>query len=185
MYFLCKSMKSVHSINSGKHIALFNKYILFSVIYLGGTQVNFIMQLLNNKSLMTCVTAWFIAQLLKIIITFYKTRKIDMTRFVGSGGMPSSHTSFVTALATSIGKIYGWSSPLFAISVCFAIIVMCDAAGVRRAAGYQAKVLNMIIDDLAHHKPLGNERLKELLGHTPKEVLAGAILGIAITQLMI
>lgn len=147
--------------------------------------MNFIEQIFNNKVLITCVTAWFIAQVLKMIITFYKTKRIDLTRFVGAGGMPSSHTSFVMSLATSFGKIYGWSSPLFAMSVCFAIIVMYDAAGVRRAAGYQAKVLNMIIDDLTHHKPLGNERLKELLGHTPKEVFAGAILGIIITQLMI
>lgn len=147
--------------------------------------MNFLEQILSNKVLITCVTAWFIAQLLKIILTFHKSKKIDITRFVGSGGMPSSHTSFVMSLATSIGKLYGWASPLFALSLCLAFIVMYDAAGVRRAAGYQAKVLNMIIDDLAHHKPLGNERLKELLGHTPKEVLAGAVLGIVIAQLMI
>lgn len=147
--------------------------------------MNFIEQLLSNKVLITCITAWFIAQLLKIILTFYKTKKIDITRFVGSGGMPSSHTSFVMSLATSIGKLEGWSSPWFAMAISFAFVVMYDAAGVRRAAGYQAKVLNMIIDDLTHHKPLGNKRLKELLGHTPKEVLAGAILGIVIAQLMI
>ena len=147
--------------------------------------MNFFEQIIDNKVLVTCITAWFIAQLIKIILTFYKSKVIDLTRLVGSGGMPSSHTSFVMALATAIGKIYGWNSPLFALSVCFASVVMYDAAGVRRAAGYQAKVLNMIIDDLAHHKPLGNERLKELLGHTPKEVLAGAVLGILIAQLMI
>ncbi|MDF2889662.1 MAG: uncharacterized protein K0R80_29 [Clostridia bacterium] len=147
--------------------------------------MDFFTELLSNKVLITCVTAWFIAQLLKIILTFYTSKKIDITRFVGSGGMPSSHTSFVMSLATSIGKIYGWASPLFAMAICFAFVVMYDAAGVRRAAGYQAKVLNMIIDDLAHHKPLANERLKELLGHTPKEVMAGAILGIVIAQLMI
>jgi len=147
--------------------------------------LNFFEQIINNKVLLTCLTAWFIAQLLKILLTFYKTKRIDITRFVGSGGMPSSHTSFVMSLATAIGKLYGWSSPLFALAICFAFVVMYDAAGVRRAAGYQAKVLNMIIDDLAHHKPLGNERLKELLGHTPKEVLAGAILGIIVGQLMI
>jgi acid phosphatase family membrane protein YuiD len=147
--------------------------------------LDFFTELLSNKVLITCVTAWFIAQLLKIILTFYTSKKIDITRFVGSGGMPSSHTSFVMSLATSIGKIYGWASPLFAMAICFAFVVMYDAAGVRRAAGYQAKVLNMIIDDLAHHKPLANERLKELLGHTPKEVMAGAILGIVIAQLMI
>lgn len=147
--------------------------------------MNFFEELLSNKVLLTCLTAWFTAQLLKIILTFYKTKKIDITRFVGSGGMPSSHTSFVMSLATSIGKIYGFGDPKFALAICFAFVVMYDAAGVRRAAGYQAKVLNMIIDDLAHHKPLGNERLKELLGHTPKEVLAGAVLGIVIAQLMI
>lgn len=147
--------------------------------------MDFIEQIFGNKVLVTCITAWFIAQLLKIILVFQKSKKIDITRFVGSGGMPSSHTSFVMSLATSMGKLYGWSSPLFALSLCHAFIVMYDAAGVRRAAGYQAKVLNMIIDDLAHHKPLGNERLKELLGHTPKEVLAGAVLGIVIAQLMI
>lgn len=147
--------------------------------------MDFIEQIFSNKVLVTCITAWFIAQLLKIILVFQKSKKIDITRFVGSGGMPSSHTSFVMSLATSMGKLYGWSSPLFALSLCHAFIVMYDAAGVRRAAGYQAKVLNMIIDDLAHHKPLGNERLKELLGHTPKEVLAGAVLGIVIAQLMI
>jgi acid phosphatase family membrane protein YuiD len=131
------------------------------------------------------MSAWFCAQLIKILITLYNSRKLDVTRFIGSGGMPSSHTSFVMALATSIGKIHGWESSLFALSLCFALVVMYDAAGVRRAAGYQAKILNMIIDDLAHHKPLQNERLKELIGHTPKEVVAGAILGIIIANLLI
>jgi acid phosphatase family membrane protein YuiD len=158
---------------------------MLSAKHIGGTSLDFLEEIISNKVLITCVTAWFIAQLLKIILTYHKSKKIDITRFVGSGGMPSSHTSFVMSLATSIGKLYGFSHPLFALAICFAFVVMYDAAGVRRAAGYQAKVLNMIIDDLAHHKPLGNERLKELLGHTPKEVLAGAILGIIIAQLMI
>jgi acid phosphatase family membrane protein YuiD len=147
--------------------------------------LKFFEEIIENRVLVACVTAWFIAQLLKIILTFYKSKKFDVTRFIGSGGMPSSHTAFVMSLATGVGKLYGWSSPVFAMSVCFACVVMYDAAGVRRAAGYQAKVLNMIIDDLTHHKPLGNKRLKELLGHTPKEVLAGAVLGIIIAQLMI
>ncbi len=147
--------------------------------------MKFLEEIIRNRVLVTCVTAWFIAQLLKIIITYYTSKKFDVTRFIGSGGMPSSHTSFVMSLATGMGKMYGWSSPLFAMSVCFASVVMYDAAGVRRAAGHQAKVLNMIIDDLAHHKPLEQKRLKELLGHTPKEVLAGAVLGIIIAQLMI
>lgn len=147
--------------------------------------MNFFLKILNNKVLMACITAWFIAQIIKIILTFYSSKKIDLTRFVGSGGMPSSHTAFVTALSTSIGRIYGWESPIFAVSLCFALVVMYDAAGVRRAAGNQAKILNIIIEDLAHNKPITDEKLKELIGHTPKEVVAGAVLGILIANIMV
>lgn len=140
---------------------------------------------MNNKVLLACLVAWFIAQVMKIILTFYSSRKIDLTRLVGSGGMPSSHTSFVMALSTSIGRLNGWDSSIFAVSICFAFVVMYDAAGVRRAAGNQAKILNIIIEDLAHNKPLENEKLKELIGHTPKEVLAGAILGILVANLIV
>lgn len=147
--------------------------------------LEFFEQILNNEILVTCFTAWFIAQVIKICLTFYSSKKIDVSRFIGSGGMPSSHTSFVMSLATGIGKLHGWDSSIFAISLSFAFVVMYDAAGVRRAAGYQAKILNMIIDDLTHNKPLGNEKLKELLGHTPVEVLAGAALGILIANIVI
>lgn len=147
--------------------------------------MNLMEGLLHNIVLITCLTAWFAAQVLKIIFTFYSSKKIDITRLVGAGGMPSSHTSFVMALSTAVGKIYGWDSAVFAMALIFAFVVMYDAAGVRRAAGHQAKILNMIIEDLAHNKPLGNEKLKELLGHTPKEVVAGAFLGILIANIMI
>lgn len=147
--------------------------------------MNFFSRIMDNKVLITCLTAWLAAQILKIIITYYSSRKIDLTRFVGSGGMPSSHTSFVMAMSTSVGKLYGWDSALFALALCFSFVVMYDAAGVRRAAGNQAKILNIIIEDLAHNKPIANERLKELLGHTPKEVFAGALLGIIIANLMV
>jgi acid phosphatase family membrane protein YuiD len=140
-------------------------------------------KLMQNRVLLSCLTAWFIAQTIKITLTLYKDKKLDLTRFVGSGGMPSSHTSFVMSLATSVGKINGWDSSNFAISIAFAFIVMYDAAGVRRAAGNQAKVLNIIIEDLAQRKPLGEEKLKELLGHTPKEVLVGALLGIIVANI--
>lgn len=147
--------------------------------------MKFFDELFSNRVLITSITAWFVAQLLKMIITYYSNRKLDLTRFVGSGGMPSSHTSFVMAMSTSLGKIYGWDSSIFALALCFAFVVMYDAAGVRRAAGNQAKILNIIIEDLAHNKPIENERLKELLGHTPKEVVVGALLGILIANLMI
>lgn len=134
---------------------------------------------------MTCITAWLAAQAIKVVLTYSETKRLDVTRLIGSGGMPSSHTSFVMALSTAIGKRYGWDSGVFAISLCFAFVVMYDAAGVRRAAGYQAKILNIMIEDFAHSKRLRNERLKELLGHTPKQVLAGALLGIVIANLMV
>ena len=147
--------------------------------------MNFFVKIMNNKVLLACITAWSIAQILKIILTFYSSKKIDLTRLVGSGGMPSSHTALVTALSTSIGIMYGWDSAIFAVSLCFALVVMYDAAGVRRAAGNQAKILNIIIEDLAHNKPITDEKLKELIGHTPKEVVAGAILGIVIANIMV
>ena len=123
--------------------------------------MNYFGKIMNNKVLLACFIAWLIAQVLKIALTFYSSKKIDLTRFVGSGGMPSSHTSFVMALSTSIGRLNGWDSPMFAIAICFAFVVMYDAAGVRRAAGNQAKILNIIIEDLAHNKPLENEKLKD------------------------
>ncbi|MDD4503489.1 MAG: divergent PAP2 family protein [Clostridiaceae bacterium] len=147
--------------------------------------MNFFVKIMNNKVLLACITAWSIAQILKIILTFYSSKKIDLTRLVGSGGMPSSHTALVMALSTSIGIMYGWDSAIFAVSLCFALVVMYDAAGVRRAAGNQAKILNIIIEDLAHNKPITDEKLKELIGHTPKEVVAGAILGIVIANIMV
>ncbi len=147
--------------------------------------MNFFNKVSDNKVLMTCFTAWLVAQILKIMLTYYSSKKIDITRFVGSGGMPSSHTSFVMALSTAVGKLHGWDSSIFAIALAFAFVVMYDAAGVRRAAGYQARILNIIIEDLAHNKHLENEKLKELIGHTPKEVLAGAVLGIFIANIMI
>ena len=147
--------------------------------------MNFFVKVAGNKALMACITAWLIAQILKIVFTFYSSKKLDLTRLVGSGGMPSSHTAFVMALSTSIGRMYGWDSPIFAVSLCFAFVVMYDAAGVRRAAGNQARILNMIIEDLAHNKPITDEKLKELIGHTPKEVMAGALLGIVVANIMV
>ena len=125
----------------------------------------------------TAVVAWAIAQLTKTIIFAIKERRLDFRRLVGTGGMPSSHTTFVTALATGVGLVEGFDTPIFALAAAFALVVMYDAAGVRRAAGKQAKVLNRIIDDI-YKKDFHPERLRELLGHTPIEVLAGAVFGI-------
>lgn len=149
--------------------------------------MDFINGLIRNDVFLACFLAWFIAQLIKVILTFFFENKFDASRFVGSGGMPSSHSSFVISLATAVGLKRGYDSPEFALALVFALIVMYDAAGVRMAVGKQAKILNSIIDDFQHHKkhPITEKRLKELIGHTPIEVLAGAILGIIVAQILI
>ena len=123
----------------------------------------------------------FIAQVLKTIGYSIKKKKLHLSVMLSTGSMPSSHSSTVTAMATATGLIEGWDSILFAITCCIAGIVMYDAAGVRRAASRQAWVLNRIIKEIqSEDHTLKKERLKELLGHTPTEVLAGAILGIIV-----
>ncbi|WP_312201193.1 divergent PAP2 family protein [Anaerospora hongkongensis] len=137
----------------------------------------------KNVILMTAFTAWAIAQILKTITAFWKHEKFKAERLVGAGGMPSSHTSLVVSLAAAIGFHDGVESSLFAVAVILASIVMYDAAGVRRAAGKQAKVLNKLMKELKTDHTVHDTRLKELLGHTPLEVLAGAVLGFFIAYL--
>ncbi len=134
--------------------------------------------------LVTSVIAWFTAQVIKVITSLIQDKRFDFRRLVGSGGMPSSHASFVTSLATSVGIIEGFSSTDFAICTVFALVVMYDAAGVRRAAGQQARILNKLLEDFEKSDfSQSDKHLKELLGHTPKEVFVGALLGIAIALL--
>lgn len=138
----------------------------------------------NNHILITSSYAWVIAQVLKVIFAFLNKRKFDFKRLVGAGGMPSSHSSFVVALSISIGKKLGFDSPEFAICFAFSLVVMYDAAGVRRAAGKQARVLNAIVEDMQSTGKVHQEKLKELIGHTPIEVIAGALVG-TITAIII
>ncbi|HOO11956.1 MAG TPA: divergent PAP2 family protein [Bacillota bacterium] len=147
--------------------------------------MNFFSRVLENKVLMIALAAWAVAQVGKVLIEILSYRKVDLKRFVGSGGMPSSHSAFVMALSTSIGRLEGWESPLFAIALSYAFVVMYDAAGVRRAAGKQAEILNIIIKDVIEHKVLKEERLKELIGHTPIEVIIGGIIGVITANIMV
>ncbi|HEX3043650.1 MAG TPA: divergent PAP2 family protein [Bacillota bacterium] len=135
-------------------------------------------ELALNHILWTSLTAWLVAQILKGIFYFIKEKKINFRRFVGAGGMPSSHSALVAALATGVGIEEGWSSVSSALAIIFAIIVMYDAAGVRLAAGRQAATLNKIVDELFQEGEFHQKRLKEFIGHTPIEVIAGASLGI-------
>ena len=135
-----------------------------------------------NSILFTAFLGWFIAQLLKMIFVLMHDRKLDWTRMIGSGGMPSSHSAFVTSLAMSVGLKDGFYSTTFAIAVVFAMVVMYDAAGIRRAAGQQAQILNRLIEQW-NNSETREKQLKELLGHTPVEVFAGAVLGVILARL--
>ena len=150
------------------------------VVVIGGSnKVQIVDGILNNRAITVPAFAWFLAQILKVINVLLTSKKIDFTRFVGSGGMPSSHSAFIVSLATVVGKIEGIDSTQFGIAIAVSLIVMYDAAGVRRAAGKQAKVLNKLVH--SHNGKLDfDEKLKELLGHSPFEVLMGAFLGILI-----
>lgn len=136
---------------------------------------------LSNQILWIPVAASLIAQMLKVIVELIRNGKVTPQMLVTTGGMPSSHSALVTALATEVGQHNGWESSQFAIATLFAVIVMYDAAGVRQAAGKQARVLNQMIDEFFQGKhQFPEERLKELLGHTPVQVFVGLILGICV-----
>jgi len=129
------------------------------------------------------IVACFLAQFIKIFTG--KTKRIELTRVLTSGGMPSSHSSFVTSLATVVGLEKGFNSTDFAITAVLALIIMYDAAGVRRAVGKQAIILNQIVDDIQHNKPIEQNKLKELIGHTPMEVWFGGLLGVLTALVLI
>jgi len=134
----------------------------------------------NAKIFYVTASAWAIAQGLKVLIYYFRYHKINFRLFVGTGGMPSSHSAFVSCLAATIGFETSWGSPVFLLALGVALITMSDAAGVRRAAGQQAQILNEILDDLYRSRPVGQKRLKELLGHTPVQVLVGAFIGVCV-----
>ena len=139
-------------------------------------------ELLSNRVLISGISGWAAAQVLKTIIYALMHGRLDWTRIFGDGGMPSGHSATVCAVATSAGMLHGLGSFPFAISVIVAIIVMHDAMGVRREAGKQAKVLNEFMDLFEKlEQPLSDqEKLKELVGHTPLQVCMGGLLGIGV-----
>lgn len=136
--------------------------------------------ILQYKYVIVPFAVWFFIQLFKLIYDLITTRKFNFKRILGAGGMPSSHSAVVTSLATMIGISQGIDSPMFAISVIFAFVVMYDAAGVRRAAGKQAELLNEIVNTPGLSGIEVTGKLQEALGHTPKQVLVGAIIGIIV-----
>jgi uncharacterized protein len=132
------------------------------------------------KFLLAPLVAWAIAQAAKVILTSMRQRRLNLRVLAETGGMPSSHAAIVMGMTTAVGKYAGVSSAAFAIALIFSFVVMYDAAGLRRAAGRQAAILNRLVEDLVHMRGMQEQRLRELLGHTPVEVLVGAVLGIAV-----
>lgn len=140
--------------------------------------------IIDNRVLLVATLACLIAQSAKLAIELARNRKFNFRILVETGGMPSAHSALVTALATGIGQTAGWNSTEFALATIFAVIVMYDAAGVRQAAGKQARILNQIVDEFfSDDQDLNEARLKELLGHTPFQVIVGALLGICIAYI--
>lgn len=133
----------------------------------------------SNPTLWIPMAAGLLVQLIKFVTIWICQRHVDFRVLVQPGGMPSAHSAVVTALATAVGIREGTASTAFALACILAGIVMYDAAGVRRAAGRQARILNRIVEDLYQGHPIAEERLRELLGHTPFEVIAGAAVGFA------
>lgn len=131
-----------------------------------------------TRGMLAVFLAWFISQAIKVIRGVWTQRKFNFRWLFDTGGMPSSHSASVAALATTAGLYYGFRSMPFLITLVFTIIIMFDAAGPRRAAGRQAAVLNKMIDDLYQRGQVPEQRLRELLGHTPVEVFTGAFMGI-------
>lgn len=143
-----------------------------------------LLELSANKVFLVTLTAWLITQTIKVIIGVVREKKFNFRWFVGTGGMPSSHAATVSALTTAVGLATGLNSPIFAIALTFAIIVIFDAQGFRRATGKQAEVLNMMLDDIYWKHRIQEDRLKELLGHAPIEVFVGIIFGITLALLL-
>ncbi|MDD5730092.1 MAG: divergent PAP2 family protein [Candidatus Omnitrophica bacterium] len=137
-------------------------------------------QFIKNKILMTTLASWIIAQTVKVLIGVVREKKFDFRWFIGTGGMPSSHTAGASCLAVASGIVYGFDSGYFALAASFALVVMFDAQGVRRATGRQAQILNKIMDDIYWQGKIREGRLRELIGHTPIEVVAGFLLGVSI-----
>ena len=144
----------------------------------------FLLDLLKNRPLLATAVSWLIAQGVKPVLYRITQGRWDWHWLLSSGGMPSSHASAVSALTTAVALGEGLDSTAFAIALVTAIIVLYDAAGVRRAASIQARILNQILDELFSGKPIAQTRLRELLGHTPFQVIVGAVLGVSVALLL-
>ena len=136
--------------------------------------------LVHNDTLIVAVVAWALAQFSKLLIVLLRERRLDLPSIMGAGGMPSSHSAVVVALATRVAVNDGVASTTFAIAAIFAGVVLYDAAGIRRAVSIQARILNRMLEEVIEYQRLNEKRLLELLGHTPFEVFVGSLLGLLV-----
>ena len=136
--------------------------------------------LFENKALIAGLSAWALAQVIKVPLYFLQTRRWNWALLFTTGGMPSSHSALMTATTLAIGLYYGLDHPTFALGVALTMIVTYDAAGVRQQAGIHAQRINVIFGELLHGHPVSERDLREVLGHTPLEVIGGILLGLAV-----
>ncbi len=141
-------------------------------------------KLFSNQVLIASLGAWGLAQIIKVPLEYIRTRRWNWALLLSAGGMPSSHSALVASGAHAVGLYIGFDSPLFALSVILAMVVIYDATGIRRQAGRHAALINAMINDLTSGHPLREEHLREVLGHTPIQVLAGTLMGILVAQLV-
>ncbi len=141
--------------------------------------------LFDNRVLIASLIPWGLAQILKLPIEYAQTRKWNWSLLLRAGGMPSSHSALVSGAAHAIGLTQGFDSPMFALAIAVAMVVIYDATGIRRQAGRHAEIINAMVRDLVEGHPLRQEQLREVLGHSPFEAFVGLVMGIAIAQLTI
>ena len=146
-----------------------------------------VLAVFQNKALMAGLIAWLLAQIIKLPLDYLYSRKWNWALLLTTGGMPSSHSSLLTATTLGIGLYHGFDNPIFAIAVAITMVVVYDAAGVRRQAGIHAQRINVLFNELLHGHMLNEKDLREVLGHTPLEVIGGILLGfiVAISQWLI
>lgn len=141
--------------------------------------------LLRNGVLIAALAAWALAQIVKLPLAYARSRRWEWVLLFRAGGMPSSHSALVAAVAHGIGLTAGFGTPLFALAVVLAMIVIYDATDIRRQAGRHAEVINTIVNDLVEGHPLRQEQLREVLGHSPFEALVGMLMGVGMAQLLV
>ncbi len=140
--------------------------------------------ILHNHVLLTGLTGWILAQVLKVPIDVLQSHQWNWALFFAAGGMPSSHSALVTSTAVAVGLHFGFDNPLFGVAVAMAMVVVYDATGIRRQAGMQAQKINVLVEELLQGHPISQEHLREVLGHTPLEALGGVLLGIFVAIVM-